>query len=125
MSTFALPRQSVVLPRRKTLSQQIEVGITAVLVVIGLVLSALSLSYLFYANKTATQDYHLRVLQEQRAELMTQSEVLEMQIANAESLRALQENTKINSMVAASQPLYISGASLTAQKEKEGETLSQ
>lgn len=122
MSTLALPRHSARTPRRKPLSQQMEIGITAVLVVIGMVLSILSLSYLFYANATASQDYHLRVLQQERAELFRQKEVLSMEIAQFEALATLQENEKIASMVAAENPLYILENRAVAQAPSDTKT---
>ena len=118
MSTLALPHQiRPAVAHRKPLSKRVEIGLTAVLVVIGLVLATLSLSYLFYANEKATQDYQLRVLQDQRAEFITKNEVLAMQIASLESLEALAENKQIANMVPAENLLYISGVSQVAKNE--------
>ncbi len=91
-----------------------EIGITTVLVIISLLLASISLSYLFYANEKATQDYQLRVLQEKRANLVRTNEVLSMQIADLESLIALEENDSIKNMVAMKNPLYIRGDSAVA-----------
>jgi hypothetical protein len=118
MSTFALPRRSIpVSSRKKPLSERVEVGITAVLVVMGLLLSTLSLSYLFYANEKATQDYHLRILQEKRSSILQKNEVLSMQIAQLESLENLQQNKKIRTMVDAGEILHIRGDTQVAQNQ--------
>jgi hypothetical protein len=116
MSTYALPpRIGQRSPRKKPLSERVEIGITTVLVIIGLLLTTISLSYLFYANEKATQDYHLRILQEKRSKLVSSNEILSMQIADLESLAALEKSPKIQDMVAMKNPLYLRGNSAVAR----------
>ncbi|MBI5414519.1 hypothetical protein HZA38_03305 [Candidatus Peregrinibacteria bacterium] len=98
MSTSALLLHPQRMLRRRPLSERVEVGITTVLVVIGLVLAGISLLYLFYANEKATQDYHLRILQEKHAELVRANEVVAMLLSQREALVALEGNPKIQKM---------------------------
>ncbi len=120
MSIITLPRRSSPIPiRKKPLSKRLEIGITMVLIVMGLVLSLLSLSFLFFANSQATQGFHLKTLQEQRADLMLSNEVLAMQIAGTEALDNLEENGQVKKMVNAESPLYLKGTSAVAKSEEE------
>ncbi len=67
----------------------------------------------------ATKGYTLRVLQQDRAELTQQNEILSMQIADLQSLEAMENNMIIESMVKAHQPQYIRGDTAVAKAESD------
>lgn len=118
MSTVSLPttastRKQI---RKKTLSERIEVGITAVLFVMLVIICLLSLLFLSHSNRVATKGYQIKVLRDERASLLTQNEVLGMKIADLQSLEALENDPKIASMVDAGKPMFIRGDTLTAKK---------
>ena|GEM_PF-6951983 len=96
MTSLSISRSP--LPLRRRLSARMEFGITIVLAVTGVLVAVLSLLYLFYANAKATQDYHLRTLQERRTELVKKNEILAAEIAKTESLDALEQNKQIAAM---------------------------
>lgn len=69
------------------------------LVVIGTLIVVLALLILFHHNLNATKGYKLRTLEHARAQLLLEQEVLNMQIANSQSLDALQKDPIILGMI--------------------------
>jgi len=104
--------------RKKTLSQRIEFGITSLTFFTIVLIAIVSLVYLTHANQNATKGYILKELQVSQANLLTANEVLDMQKAEKSSLRSLEEDVKIRSMVKPEQPLYVRGDSLVAYKKR-------
>lgn len=102
--------------RKMPLSERLERSIGAfVLLGLGLIL-LLAFLFLSSSNRIATRGYDLKVLENERAELLGENEILRMQIAEAQSLDRLAEDQVIQSMVKANEPLYIRGDTAVAQK---------
>lgn len=113
LSSLSSQRKQI---RKKTLSERIEVGITAVLFIMLVIICLLSLLFLSHSNRVATKGYQIKILRDERASLLTQNEVLGMKIADLQSLETLENDPKIASMVNVEKPLFIRGDTLTAQK---------
>lgn len=101
--------------RKKTLSERVEAGLTAMLFVMTTVICLLSLLYLSHANRVATKGHILKTLRDERANLITKNEVLDMKIADLQSLETLENDPVIASMVNAEKPKYIRGDTAIAQ----------
>jgi len=71
--------------------------------------------YISYHNKNATMAYKLRILQEQRSELLTKNESLSMKIASLSTIGRIQESLNKSDMVAITNPLYIKGNTTVAK----------
>ena len=85
--------------------------------VIGLLILILALLILFHENVNATKGYRLRTLERQRSEDLLRLEVLNMQIAQVQSLEALQKDAKIQAMIPLKKPTYVKAdASVALQK---------
>jgi hypothetical protein len=106
-------------PYRKPLSQQIELGVGAFLFVCISIICLLSLLFLSHNNRVATKGYELKVLQAQRSELMRTNEVLSMQIADLQSLEAMESDSVIKNMIPAERPRYIRTDTAVAVKQNE------
>lgn len=102
--------------RKRTLSQKIEFGMTSLTFLTLILIAIVSLVYLAHSNGNATKGYALKNLERRRSELLTQNEVLDMQIAQAKSLQSLQSDPKIKMMVRADQPMFVRGDSAIASK---------
>jgi hypothetical protein len=102
--------------RKRTLSQKIEFGMTSLTFLTIILVAIVSLVYLAHANSNATKGYALKNLELRRSQLLTENEVLEMQIAQVKSLQALQSDPKIRSMVKADTPMFVRGDSAIASK---------
>ncbi len=85
--------------------------------VIGLLILVLALLILFHENLNATKGYKLRTLEHQRSADLLKLEVLNMQIAQEQSLENLQKDNKIQAMIPVKAPLYIQGDQAVALKE--------
>lgn len=103
--------------RKRTLSQKIEFGKTSLTFLTIILVAIVSLVYLAHANSNATKGYALKNLELKRSQLLTQNEVLDMQIAQVKSLAALQNDPKIQRMVKADQPMFVRGDSAIAKKD--------
>jgi hypothetical protein len=84
--------------------------------VIGLLILVLALLILFHENLNATKGYRLRTLERQRSEDLLRLEVLNMQVAQQQSLENLQQETKIQAMIPVKNPVYVKGDSAVALK---------
>ena len=76
----------------------------------------LALAFLAHNNRTATKGYELKMLRDSRAELLQKSEVLSMQIADLQSLVALENDETIRQMVKVEEPRYIRGDTAVAKR---------
>ena len=102
--------------RKNTLSQRVELSVNAlVFVIIGLVV-IISLAYLWNSNANATKGYALKNLELQRTNLVTQNEVMDMEIARVQALDKIQNDPKVKTMVRADQPLFVRGDTAIASK---------
>jgi len=102
--------------RNRPLSHKVEVGINALLFVIIALVAMISLAYLANANHNATKGYALKNLELKRTNLVTQNEVLDMEIAKAQALENLQNDPKIKTMVKANEPMFVRGDTAIAAK---------
>lgn len=87
------------MPRRHSLQRMMSSSTMLLLVVIGTLIVVLALLILFHHNLNATKGYKLRTLEHARAQLLLEQEVLNMQIANSQSLEALQKDPIILTMI--------------------------
>ncbi len=77
------------------------------MVCIGTLIFVLALFILFHQNATATKGYELRGLERERTMLLLEQEVLNMEIAEAQSLQHLQHEEQIQRMSVVSKPRYV------------------
>ncbi len=102
--------------RKRTLSQKIEFGMTSLTFFTIILVAIISLVYLAHANRNATKGYALKNLELKRSQLITENEVWDMQIAQIKSLKTLQNDPKIRTMVKADKPLFVRGDTAIAAK---------
>lgn len=74
---------------------------------IGTIILVLALLILFHQNANATKGYHLRSLERERSELLLEEEVLKMQVAEAQALIRLQEDSTVQAMIPVNTPRYV------------------
>jgi uncharacterized membrane protein len=84
----------------------IENSTVMLMCVIAALIVILALLILFHHNLNATKGYTLRTLEHTRSELLLQEEVLNMQIAKAQSLDAIANDSLILSMQPVKKPQY-------------------
>lgn len=99
---------------RRPLSRQIELGIGAFLIVGIVLIALLALLFLSHSNRVATKGYELKMLQNERVKLIKENEILSMQIADLQSLEALENDEFTANMVKAEKPKYIRGDTAVA-----------
>ena len=87
--------------------------------VIGLLILVLALLILFHENMNATKGYKLRTLEHQRSEDLLHLEVMNMQVAQQQSLENLQQDAKIQAMLPVKGPLYVKGDQTVALRPTE------
>lgn len=84
------------------------------LVVIGALIIGLALLILFHHNVNATKGYNLRALEFGRNQLLLEQELLNMELAKAQSLESMRDDRLIQSMVTPKRPKYIEVAEPTS-----------
>ncbi|MFA6523013.1 MAG: hypothetical protein WCS85_01450 [Candidatus Peribacteraceae bacterium] len=101
---------------RQTLGALVAQSTVLLMTCIGTLIMLLALLILFHENATATKGYQLRGLQKERSMLLLEQEVLNMQIAESQSLQHLQNDPQVTNMLLPKRPTYVheggSGASL-------------
>ncbi len=93
--------------RKRPLSQRLEMSVGAFLFISIAVIGLFSLLFLSHVNRNATVGYELKGLEVERKELMRQNEILSMQIADLQTLAAMDNDETIKTMVKAERPKYI------------------
>lgn len=95
------------MPRRLSLGRLVTQSTALLMACIGTLIFALALLILFHQNATATKGYELRGLERERSMLLLEQEVLNMQIADAQSLQRLQTEEQIQNMKPLAKPRYV------------------
>lgn len=103
--------------RKRTLSQRIEFGATTLTFFTIILIAVVSLVYLAHANSNATKGYTLKNLEIERGRLLTENEILDMEIAQIKSLENLKDDPKFSSMVKTDQLVFVRGDSAIASNE--------
>ena len=104
------------LPRRPSLGRLVDQSTMLLMVCIGALILILALLILFHENANATKGYNLRKLEQERAQLQLQQEVLQMQIAEQQAIENLQGDPKIQQMKTVDKPLYVDGSPAVATR---------
>lgn len=102
-----LSASSSEIPRRQSLGRLVNQSTALLMVCIGALILMLALLILFHENANATKGYSLRKLENQRSVLLLQQELLNMQIAEAQALESLQNDTQIARMIPFKNPKYV------------------
>lgn len=105
---------SSAIPNRSSLGKLVDQSTVLLMVAIGSLILLLALLILFHENANATKGYRLRRLEQQRSKLLLEEEVLKMQIAEQQALGRLQEDRRIQAMIAVKKPLYTTADSAVA-----------
>ena len=83
---------------------------------IGAFILILALLILFHENANATKGYRLRGLERERSLLLLEQEVLNMEIAQAQSLQSLKNDAQIEAMTVVSKSTYVQESESVALK---------
>jgi hypothetical protein len=92
---------------RSSLGKLVDESTVLLMVAIGSLILILALLILFHENANATKGYRLRTLERQRSQLLLEDEVLNMQIAQQQSLETLQNDPVVQSMQQPRSPVYL------------------
>lgn len=94
-------------PGRSSLGKLVDESTVLLMVAIGSLILILALLILFHENANATKGYRLRTLERQRSQLLLEDEVLNMQIAEQQSLETLQNDPMVQIMLQPKSPAYL------------------
>jgi len=86
------------------------------MVTIGSIILILALLILFHQNANATKGYLLRNLERERSQLLLEEEVLKMQVAEAQALKKLEDEPKIQTMIPIKRARYSEGDETIADR---------
>lgn len=93
--------------RRRTLSQEIEVGAVTLTFAVFTLAVVVSLIHLAHANRTATRGYILEKIELQKEALATEMEILRQKTSEAKSLMTIQNSETVQKMVPIKNPVYL------------------
>lgn len=77
------------------------------MLILQLVSAILLIFYIYHINKNATMWYVLKELQEEREELLSEKEMLNLKISKSQSLSNLESDVYISDMIWYSSVVYI------------------
>ena len=106
-AVFTLFQRSATGPRRSSLGQLVDESTVLLMVAIGSLILILALLILFHENANATKGYRLRTLERERSQLLLEDEVLNMQIADQQSLETLQNDPLVQAMQSPKKQVYL------------------
>lgn len=102
-----LTSDSATTTRRSSLGRMVQQSTMLLMLSIGSLILLLALIILFHENANATEGYRLRTLERERNQLHLEREILNMQIAEAQSLENLTKDQKISAMTMPKRPTYV------------------
>lgn len=105
------------IPRRLSLGRLVNQSTAMLMTCIGALILILALLILFHENANATKGYRLRELERSRSVLLLQQEVLNMQIAQSQSLQHLRDDHQIQSMIEGKKPVYVNDDAMVGPGE--------
>ena len=105
------------IPNRLSLTELVQQSTFLLMGVIGMLILSLALMILFHENLNATKGYNLRTLERQRSEDLLRLEVMNMQVAQEQSLQNLEADPKIQAMIPVKNPTYVQGEHAVAMQE--------
>jgi hypothetical protein len=88
------------------------------LIATGALIIMLALLILFNENYNATKGYKLKTLELERSQLLRTEEILNMHLAEAQSLRTFQEDPQILGMLKIGELQYLRGDTAVAKMEE-------
>jgi hypothetical protein len=100
--------------KKRTLSRRIELGAASLICITVVMICTLSLAYLAHSNKIATRAYQLKSLEKEREALITQNELWNMKLSQAQALATIENDPKVASMVSITAPIYVRGDTAVA-----------
>lgn len=106
------------LTNRSSLGKMVDQSTILLMVAIGSLIFLLALMILFHENANATKGYRLRTLEHQRSQLLLESEVLKMQIAQEQALEKLQNDAKVQAMQQPKQTVYLNADAAVAVRQR-------
>ncbi len=104
--------------KKRTLSEKVHVGSVSLTVVILILTSVVSVTYLFFVNIYATKGYTFKNLEQERTNLILEGEKWDMLIARNNSLESLKNNPVVANMVKSEKlPQFIRGDTAVASNK--------
>jgi hypothetical protein len=103
--------------KRESLGRMVSSSTILLMVCIGTLILSLAFLILFHENANATNGYKLRNLEQDRAVLLLEQEVLNMEVAQAQALQNLNDDPKVKSMLLPKSVRYADTAALTKSSE--------
>ena len=98
--------------RRESLGRMVNHSTILLMISIGFLILILAFLILFHENANATNGYRLRGLERERAVLLLEQEVLNMQVAQFQALQNLNSDLQVTTMIPARNIRYVKLADL-------------
>ena len=92
--------------RRSSLGRMVNQSTMLLMVSIGALILLFALLILFHQYSNATKGYLLRNLERERSYLLLEQEVLNMQIAKAQSMEKIGNDRQVQTMIPVKNPKY-------------------
>ena len=110
--------------KRESLGRMVTSSTILLMACIGTLILALAFLILFHENANATNGYKLRNLEQDRAVLLLEQEVLNMEVAQAQALQSLNDDPKVKGMVVPKSVRYADTAAFTKSSESSSDASS-
>lgn len=104
---FLFSSQESAAPKRSSLGRLVDQSTLLLMFCIGALIFVLALLILFHENANATKGYRLRTLEQERSQLLLEQEIVNMEVAQAQSLQSLESDKFVQAMVDVRSPQYI------------------
>ena len=79
--------------KKRTIGQELKIGPLSIQFIVIIILAAITLLYLAQSTQGATKNYKLQELKDQKTQLQSDSERLEVEAARLKSLNEVQKNS--------------------------------
>lgn len=92
---------------KKQFTPSVHIGKTTIIGLLCIFILTIASLHLLHSNKSATRAYVIRKLEVQKADLMSENQILRMQSARARSLSRLSDNVVVKDMVDVQSPVFV------------------
>ncbi len=87
--------------RQKTVNREIKIGPLSIQFIVIIVLAAMALLYLAQSTQSATKNYKLQEVRDQKAQIESETERLEVEATRLKSLSEIEKNAENLDLVSA------------------------
>jgi cell division protein FtsL len=101
--------------KKRTVKSELKIGPVSLTFIAIIIVCVLALFYLSQSNQAAIKGYEIKKLEDKQAQLISEKEQLDVEVASLKSIKQIENNSEINNMVPSKQLNYWPATTVAAK----------